>query len=131
MKFYIDEAHASGRRQLVAVYENGEPDFMAGIPDRWADENVQDFIFWPMKNPNSPFPAWEVPEKLRKNTGCAPRHRKSLHHARVRAMSSADAYTKRILKNQMFFELIPSALDALHALILAWPCMISRNSLRR
>jgi hypothetical protein len=24
---------------------------------------VQDFIFWPMKNPNSPFPAWEVPAR--------------------------------------------------------------------
>ena len=27
-KFYIDEAHASGKRHLVVVYENGEPDFM-------------------------------------------------------------------------------------------------------
>jgi hypothetical protein len=41
VKFYIDEAHASGKCQLVVVYENGEPDFMAGIPDEWADENVQ------------------------------------------------------------------------------------------
>ena len=56
VNFYIDEAHASGMRHLVVVYENGEPDFLAGIPDDWADENVQDFIFWPMKNPNSPFP---------------------------------------------------------------------------
>jgi hypothetical protein len=62
-KFYIDEAHASGMRHLVVVYENGEPDFLAGIPDEWADENVQDFIFWPMKNPNSPYPAWEVPAR--------------------------------------------------------------------
>lgn len=62
-KFYIDEAHASGKRHLVVVYENGEHDFIAGIPDEWADENVQDFIFWPMKNPNSPYPAWEVPAR--------------------------------------------------------------------
>ena len=62
-KFYIDEAHASGMRHLVVVYENGEPDFLAGIPDKWADENVQDLIFWPMKNPNSPYPAWEVPAR--------------------------------------------------------------------
>ena len=63
VNFYIDEAHASGMRHLVVVYENGEPDFLAGIPDDWADENVQDFIFWPMKNPNSPYPAWEVPAR--------------------------------------------------------------------
>jgi hypothetical protein len=62
-KFYIDEAHASGMRHLVVVYENGDADFLAGIPDEWADENVQDFIFWPMKNPNSPYPAWEVPAR--------------------------------------------------------------------
>lgn len=63
VNFYIDEAHASGKRQLVVVYENGEPDFIAGIPDEWADENVQDFVFWPMKNPNSRYPAWEVPAR--------------------------------------------------------------------
>jgi hypothetical protein len=62
-KFYIDEAHASGMRHLVVVYENDEHDFIAGIPDEWADENVQDFIFWPIKNPNSPYPAWEVPAR--------------------------------------------------------------------
>jgi hypothetical protein len=63
VKFYIDEMHASGMRHLVVVYENNEDDFIAGIPDEWADENVQDFIFWPMKNPNSPYPAWEVPAR--------------------------------------------------------------------
>lgn len=62
-KFYIDETHASGLRHLVVVYDNGEPDFLTGIPDGWAVENVQDLIFWPMKNPNSPYPAWEVPAR--------------------------------------------------------------------
>jgi hypothetical protein len=62
-KFYIDEAHTSGLRHLVVVYENGDPDFLTGIPAGWADENVQDLIFWPMKNPNSPYPAWEVPAR--------------------------------------------------------------------
>ena len=62
-KFYIDETHASGLRHLVVVYDNGEPDFLTGIPDGWAVENVQDLIFWPMKNPNSPYPAWEVPSR--------------------------------------------------------------------
>ena len=36
-KFYIDEMHASGMRHLVVVYENDEHDFIAGIPDEWAD----------------------------------------------------------------------------------------------
>ena len=62
-QFYIDETHASGLRHLVVVYENGDPDFLTGIPAGWADENVQDLIFWPMKNPNSPYPAWEVPAR--------------------------------------------------------------------
>ncbi len=30
-KFYIDEAHTSGLRHLVVVYENGDADFLAGI----------------------------------------------------------------------------------------------------
>jgi hypothetical protein len=62
--FYIDETHATGMRHLVVIYENDKSDFLAGIPDDWADENVQDFIFWPMKNPNSPYPAWEVPARV-------------------------------------------------------------------
>jgi hypothetical protein len=24
---------------------------------------VQDLIFWPMKDPNAPYPAWEVPAR--------------------------------------------------------------------
>ena len=62
-KFYIDEAHASGMRHLVVVYENGRPDFLAGIPDDWDEQAVQDLIFWPMKDPNAPYPAWEVPAR--------------------------------------------------------------------
>ena len=55
-KFYIDEMHALGMRHLVVVYENDEHDFIAGIPDEWADENVQDFIFWPRKIRTRPIP---------------------------------------------------------------------------
>ncbi len=52
-------------RHLVVVYENDGHDFIAGIPDEWADENVQDFIFWPMKNPNYPASA-DSNRKLRR-----------------------------------------------------------------
>ena len=61
--FYIDEAHASGLRHLVVVYENSDSEFLAGIPDKWTEEAVQDFVFWPMKKKNSPYPAWEVPAR--------------------------------------------------------------------
>jgi hypothetical protein len=61
-KFCIDEAHASGLRHLVVVYEKGgyggDPNFMAGIPDGWTDQAVMDLILWPMKDPKAPYPAW-------------------------------------------------------------------------
>jgi hypothetical protein len=66
-KFCIDEAHASGLRHLVVVYEKGgyggDPNFMAGIPDGWTDQAVMDLILWPMKDPKAPYPAWEVPAR--------------------------------------------------------------------
>src|SRR5258707_9084261 len=62
-KFYIDEAHSSGMRHLVVVYENGRADFLTGIPDEWTDDAVQELIFWPMKDPAAPYPAWEVPAR--------------------------------------------------------------------
>src|SRR5207237_10199065 len=43
-KFYIDAAHKLGKRHLVVHYEkgghNGAPEFVAGIPDDWSEENV-------------------------------------------------------------------------------------------
>jgi hypothetical protein len=36
-KFYVDEAHASGWRHLVVVYEKGDPDFLAAIPEEWTE----------------------------------------------------------------------------------------------
>ena len=42
--------------------ENSDSEFLAGIPDKWTEEAVQDFVFWPMKK-NSPYPAWEVPAR--------------------------------------------------------------------
>ncbi len=70
VQFYIDEAHASGKRHLVARYEKppenlfGRDTFMAGIPDNWREEDVIDLILWPMKDDsNAPYPAWEVPAR--------------------------------------------------------------------
>jgi hypothetical protein len=66
-KFYIDGAHASGLRHLVVVYEKGgyagDPNFAAGIPDEWDERAVLELIFWPMADPNAPYPAWEVPAR--------------------------------------------------------------------
>jgi hypothetical protein len=66
-KLYIDEAHASGLRHLVVAYEKGgyggDPEFLAGIPNEWADQAVLDLILWPMKDPSAPYPSWEVPAR--------------------------------------------------------------------
>ena len=52
-KFYIDAAHKSGKRHLVVHYEkgghNGAPEFVAGIPDDWSEENVIDLILRPLE----------------------------------------------------------------------------------
>jgi hypothetical protein len=61
-KFYIDEAHSSGVRQLVVVYDKGK-EFAAGIPRGWTDRDVENLILWPMKDPAAPYPAWEVPAR--------------------------------------------------------------------
>src|SRR5258705_8803272 len=59
-KFYIDEAHASGLRHLVVAYEKGgyagHPNFAAGIPDKWSEQDLLDLILWPMKDPKSALP---------------------------------------------------------------------------
>jgi|SRR5215813_2073082 len=64
---YIDDAHPSGQRHLVAKYENGgyegRPEFAAAIPDDWTEQEVLDLLLWPMKGPNAPYPAWEVPAR--------------------------------------------------------------------
>jgi hypothetical protein len=102
-KFYIDEAHTSGLRHLVVVYENGDPDFLTGIPAGWADENVQDLIFWPMKNPNSPYPAWEVPARAYGSPtlyawwkGRPPLQREASARAQKLPVDSAPALPRRI-----------------------------------
>jgi hypothetical protein len=62
-KFYIDAAHKSAHRHLVVHYEKGgyqgAPEFVAGIPDDWSEENVIDLLIRPMKSEDAPYPAWE------------------------------------------------------------------------
>jgi hypothetical protein len=66
-KFYIDDAHPSGRRHLVVHYETGgyagAREFAAAIPDGWGEKDVMDLLLWPMKSPRAPYPAWEVPAR--------------------------------------------------------------------
>jgi hypothetical protein len=67
-KLYIDEAHPSGQRHLVAQYEKGgyggDREFAAAIPSDWTDQAVMDLLLWPMKSPSAPYPAWEVPARV-------------------------------------------------------------------
>jgi len=62
-KFYIEVAPA-GQRHLVVHYEkggyHGVPEFVAGIPEDWTEQNVIDLIMWPMKEREAPYPPWEV-----------------------------------------------------------------------
>jgi hypothetical protein len=64
-RFYIDAGER--QRHLVVHYENGgyrgAPEFAAGIPDSWTEQDVMDLLLWPMKSPDSPYPAWEVPAR--------------------------------------------------------------------
>src|SRR5947208_16596156 len=61
-KFYIDVANKLGKRHLVVHYEkgghNGAPEFVAGIPDDWSEENVIDLILRPLEAANAHYPAW-------------------------------------------------------------------------
>jgi hypothetical protein len=74
-EFYIDEATIPGFRHLVVIYEKGgyrgRPDFEASIPADWTEQTVQDLIFWPMKDPKAPYPAWEVPARVHGNAASA------------------------------------------------------------
>ena len=66
-KFFIQDEHPSGRRHLVVQYEKGgyggRPEFAAGIPDDWSEQEVLDLLLWPM-NPSAPYPGWEVPARV-------------------------------------------------------------------
>src|SRR5438874_7557675 len=79
-KFYIDAAHKLGKRHLVVHYDkgghNGAPEFVAGIPDDWSEENVIDLILRPLEDANAQYPAWEWS-----------RHRHGQGHSKCRRLS--------------------------------------------
>jgi hypothetical protein len=56
-KFYVEETNPSGSRQLVVIYEKGGygggKEFVAGIPKAWTDQDVENLILWPMKDPKA------------------------------------------------------------------------------
>ena len=64
--FYID-GDDPDERQLVVVYDHGgyrgAKEFVTGIRESWSDQDVMDLIMRPMKDPNAPHPAWEVPAR--------------------------------------------------------------------
>jgi hypothetical protein len=66
-KIYVEDAHPSGQRHLVAQYHKGgyggDPEFAAAIPDSWTDADINELILWPMKDLKAPYPAWEVPAR--------------------------------------------------------------------
>jgi hypothetical protein len=67
-QFFIEDDHPSGRRHLIVRYatggHGGAPEFAAAIPAHWTDQDViNDFLLWPMKHPNAPYPTWEVPAR--------------------------------------------------------------------
>ncbi|HEX3505804.1 MAG TPA: hypothetical protein VHU22_20680 [Xanthobacteraceae bacterium] len=65
--FFIDERQPAGRRLLIVKYEKGgfegKKEFIAGIPDEWTEQEVLNFLLWPMKHPEAPYPAWEIPAR--------------------------------------------------------------------
>jgi hypothetical protein len=66
VEFYIEDAHASGFRHLVVIYDlggyGGRPDFEAGIPNDWSEQKVQnDLILHTTRG--GLYPAWEMPAR--------------------------------------------------------------------
>jgi hypothetical protein len=62
-KFYIRD-WPDDSRELCVVYDNGRDEFVSEIPAPWTEQDVLDLIFWPMKDPDAPYPAWEVPARV-------------------------------------------------------------------
>jgi hypothetical protein len=71
--FFI-KSYESGKRALVVRYDenyvgpqlptvDGQRQFETGVPDDWSERDVMDLLLWPMKDPNAPYPAWEVPAR--------------------------------------------------------------------
>lgn len=76
-KAYIQDEHTSGYRHLVVQYgdgysgradiveHDGTREFAAAIPhDMTEQQVVNEFLLWPMKSPDAPYPTWEVPARV-------------------------------------------------------------------
>jgi hypothetical protein len=82
-KFYIERSislrpgSGTGARHLVVQYGEsyagrddlavtaaGQREFAIIIPDDWTNEKLLRFLQAPTKNPNVPYPTWEVPARL-------------------------------------------------------------------
>jgi hypothetical protein len=80
-KFYIERSislrpgFGTGARHLVVQYgdgytgceglaiaANGQREF--AIPHDWSNEKLLEFLLAPAKNPNVPYPTWEVPARV-------------------------------------------------------------------
>jgi hypothetical protein len=51
-------------RDDLAVTAAGQREFAIIIPDDWTNEKLLRFLQAPTKNPNVPYPTWEVPARL-------------------------------------------------------------------
>ena len=64
-KFYVDEVHSSGIRTLVVIYASGgydgNPEFAAGIPKSWSDDDVIDLIL--KDRAEAKYPVWDMPAR--------------------------------------------------------------------
>ena len=51
-------------REDLAVTANGQREFASIIPHDWSNEKLLKFLQAPAKNPNVPYPTWEVPARV-------------------------------------------------------------------
>jgi hypothetical protein len=63
-ELFIQDKHPSGLRHLIVQYDDGRPEFAAAICKDWTERDISDFLLWPLKNPGTKHPVWEIPERL-------------------------------------------------------------------
>jgi hypothetical protein len=51
-------------RDDLAVTATGQREFAIIIPHDWSNETLLKFLHAPSKNPNVPYPTWEVPARV-------------------------------------------------------------------
>ncbi len=62
-ELFIQDKHPSGLRHLIVQYDDGRPEFSAAIRKDWTERDISDFLLWPLKNPETKYPVWEIPER--------------------------------------------------------------------